>query len=902
MRITSLAMRIYRRLAFAFPHEFQLVYGEDVIQLGEDAIDDVWAQHGYLGLFRLLADIAVRLPIEYLSEMRRDLAYALRTLGKSRGFAAIGILSLGLGIGIASFSASEFLNLVLRDAPGVRDPSRLVMEMETSYPYFERFRDQRNLFAGVAAFEGPVPFNVSLTSHAGSANPKAERIFGHLVSPEYFSVIGLRAARGRTFDPRIDKSGSEPVVFISDRFWRNRMDADPDAVGRAIHVNGQITTIVGIGPKDFLGVIPVRPAEIFVPTTSPLAMVPELAGDALHKRDAKFFQTLFRLAPGVTLKSAEAGLETLTRHLEEESLDPARNAKGRRVTLLPGGEMVPIPRELLPVEFGMALLLNGLIVGIACMNLANMQLARASARRREVAIRLSVGASRFRLVRQLLTESVLLACAGGFTGILLAFSAAALFKKIRLPAAFPIDINITPDWRVLLFTFAVSLAAGIGFGLVPALASTRTDLASALKEGAVAQLRGYRRFGIRNLLMVSQVAGSLLLLLIAGFLILGFQRTNRVEIAFDPLKMYLISLDPVRDGYSAEKAAKLFDDLPGRLKRSPGVQEIALAEAPPFSPLVANSTVTAPSDPGSADQVVQGFAKQTIGASYFAALSVNMLEGREFDGRDQAIDTSKSKVLPVVLNETAVRELFAGREPLGRRLLETSRAYEVVGVVKDLSAPMSTTSNNGEMLAQVPTIYMPLTRSDFEHSPPGGMIVMVRATGGTDTMQGIRKEIALLDPNLAIFNVRTLAEQVDRTTFVTQLATLLYGGIGSFGLILAAIGLAGVTAYSVARRRKEIGIRMALGARRGQVLRLVMREGGTLVIAGSVLGFLGAVAASRALGALTNIYGPSFAAGSHDPRLIFGAPLLLGGLAMLACYVPARRSAKIDPLIALREE
>jgi ABC-type antimicrobial peptide transport system permease subunit len=234
--------------------------------------------------------------------------------------------------------------------------------------------------------------------------------------------------------------------------------------------------------------------------------------------------------------------------------------------------------------------------------------------------------------------------------------------------------------------------------------------------------------------------------------------------------------------------------------------------------------------------------------------------------------------------------------------MEASRAYEVAGVVKDLSAPLSATGSGGEMMMQVPTMYLPLTRSDFAHSPAGGMIVMVRATRGADTMEGIRREIASLDPNLVMFNVRTLADQVDQTTFVLRLATMFYGAIGSFGLILSAIGLAGVTAYTVARRRREIGIRMALGARQGQVLRLVMREGGALVIAGSVLGFLGAVGISRALGALSNIYGPSFAAGSHDPRLIFGAPLLLAGLAMLACYVPARRSAKIDPLIALREE
>jgi ABC-type antimicrobial peptide transport system permease subunit len=392
-----------------------------------------------------------------------------------------------------------------------------------------------------------------------------------------------------------------------------------------------------------------------------------------------------------------------------------------------------------------------------------------------------------------------------------------------------------------------------------------------------------------------------MLLLIAGFLIIGNQENNRINIAFDPLKMYLISLDPVRDGYSAEQAANLFDRLPDRLKRAPGAQEIVLADAPPFSPLEGASTITASLEPGTPDKVVQKIAKQIVGANYFAALSVNVLKGREFGVRDQRIDT-KSTPLPVVLNESAAREFFGNRDPLGRRISETSRAYEVVGLVKDLSAPMSSRGDDGPDMAVIPTMYVPLTQSDFEHPPAGGMIVMVRATRGADTMEGVRRELASLDSNLVMFNVRTLAEQVEQTIAIRRVSMIMYGAIGGFGLILAAIGLAGVTAYSVARRRREIGIRVALGARKGQVLRLVMREGGVLVLAGSVLGFLGGVGASRALASASSIFGPSFEAGSHDPRLIFGAPLLLAGLAMLACYVPARRSAKIDPLIALREE
>jgi predicted permease len=894
----NFALRMYRWLAHAFPHEFKLIYGTDVIQLGEDIVEEIARQNGVGGLFRLVADIAIRVPIEYLTEMRRDLMYALRTLRKSPGFAAVGIISLGLGIGVAAVSVSETVTLILRDAPGARDPDKLVMVQGVSYPYIENYREHRELFAGVAAFDLSVPFNISFGGNAGA---KPERIFGHLVAPEYFSVIGVNPARGRLFSPDVDKPGTAPVVFISDRFWRERLDSDPNAVGRTIHVNGQPATIVGIGPKDFQGIMPFLPAEIFVPTTVPAAMAPELAGDVIHKRDIKAFGALLRLAPGVTPKSAEAGLDAIGRQLDQESLDPTRNLKGRRTTVLPGGKVLPIPREMYPVMFAFMVMLDGLIVAIACMNLANMQLARATARRREVAIRVSVGASRFRLIRQLLTESVLLALGGGTAGILLAFWVASLIHKIKMPFAMQVNMDITPDWRVILIVFAISLVAGIGFGLAPALASTKTDLATALKESSAGQMRGHRRFGMRNVLMVCQVGGSLTLLLVAGFLILGFTRSNNIEIPFDPSSMLLLSLDPVRDGYAPDNAARLLDGLPDKLKAVPGAREVVLTEAIPFGPQAAVATFSTPADGGLPEQVVSGCARNVVGANFFSSLSVSMLEGREFDARDQRMEASAAAALPAVINLTAAHSFFGDRDPLGRRINEGSKSYSVVGVVKDLSAPMSQ-SAVGQAAAMFPVVYLPLTHGDFSHPPMNGMTVMVRTGPGMDALDGVRRALAEIDPNLAVFNVKTLAQQVADTASYLRMATFIYGGIGAFGLVLAAIGLAGVTAYSVARRRKELGIRIALGARKGQVLGLVMREGGAMVIIGSVLGLLGAVAMSRLLSAFTSILGPGFLAGARDPRLLIGAPLLLAALAMLACYVPARRSTKIDPLVALREE
>jgi predicted permease len=462
-----------------------------------------------------------------------------------------------------------------------------------------------------------------------------------------------------------------------------------------------------------------------------------------------------------------------------------------------------------------------------------------------------------------------------------------------------------PDWHVLAMTFVISLIAGVGFGMAPALAATKADLASTLKEGNVAQMRGHRRFGMRNVLMVCQVAGSLTLLLIASFMVIGFQKSNAVEVAFDSHGMFLFSVDPVRDGYSSDRTVTLLDNLRDRLKTVPGVRQVVVSETPPFAPQIGGSVLSAPGDAGT-DQVVRGVAKDVVGANFFAAIDVNMLAGREFNAQDEHLDPvrtpGKSIALPAVVNETAARAFFGDRDPLGRRIVETGKSYEVVGIVKDLSAPMSQTTS-GQQMTAIPVVYLPVTHSDLASPPGGGMTVIVRTEGpAANAMDGVRREVAAIDPNLAIFNLRTLAEEIDQTTSYLRLSSAIYGGIGGFGLILSAIGLAGVTAYSVARRRKEIGIRMALGARKGQVLRLVLREGGALVAVGTALGLAAAFAASRALSALTSVLGNAFHVGINDPRLVFGAPLLLAALAMLACYLPARRSTKIDPLQALREE
>jgi len=899
----NFAWRMYRWLARAFPHEFKVAYGAEVMQLGEDVVDDIARRHGTAGLIRLIGDIAIRVVVEYLSEMRSDMRYAWRALIKSPSFAMVGILSMGLGIGLTTNVYSSKWAMLFRDLPGAANAKELVMpEKPVSYYYIEQFREEKSLFAGVAALRTGVPFNVVLP---GERSAKAERVFGQLVSADYFSVMGVQSQQGRVLSAPVDKAGDTPVVVITDRFWRNRLNSSPDAVGQMLRLNGQIATIVGITPKNFNGALAENPSELFVPNTVSAALAPELANDVLHQRNAREFMAMVRLAPGVTIESAEAGLDAITRRLDEQDASlPVRTDKGRRVTLLPAGTRVLIPRELKPVIAGFLGALMGLITVLACTNLANMLIARGANRRKELAIRLAVGASRFRIVRQMVSEGVLLSLLGGAAGFVLAYGLSVLNSRFATPMGIPVESDFSLDWQAGVFAFGLAVVCGVGFSLAPALQATRADLTPALKEGSALQLPGYRRFGLRNLLMVAQVAGSLMLLLITGFLVLGISKQSDIQTKFDANTMVLLSIDPVRDGYTAEKAQAFFEKLPERLAAADPKLRMALAAQEPFA--VEDDDAThqlTVEDAGKSSRLQQAVIEETVGAGYFATLGETMLAGREFEERDQrsAVEgpqsASSQMALPLVLNESAEHRLFGNENAVGKRLQDDKRSYEVVGVVRDLK--------NGIGISQS-VVYLPLTRREFARPGAGGITLLARSdagpNGGVDALSGIRNEIASIDPNLNLFHVETLSNYLERSRASTRFAVRTYGGIGVFGLVLAAIGLAGVTAYSVAQRRKEIAIRTAIGASRAQVLRLVLREGTALVSAGTVLGFLGAMGLAKVLSALTSIFVEALRVGTGDLRLLVGAPVLLAAVTMLACYVPARRSARIDPLKALREE
>ena len=893
----NIFLSLYRYLANAYPHEFRIVYGEDLDRLGEDAVPEAWRRYGLFGLLRLLADIAAQLPAEYFAEIRQDVIYSVRVLARSPGFATVGVLSLAIGIGMCSVVLSGS-NAMLGSLPGARDPDALVTPRRSvSYPYFEHYRDQRQIAGAATAFLTMVPFAVAPTS---DKNARAERYYGHLVSPEFFSTLGVTPAAGRFFSPATEKPGMAPVVVVSDRFWRGYLNSDSRAVGRTVRLNGQVATIVGIGPRDFLGMWPWNPADLFVPVTCGSALAPELGGDPLHRGDLEMFRMVLRLPHGVSITAAGAALDAVTRALDQQTPGPERDRdrKNRQLRLMPAGTIMQITPEMRAFVYGFNIVLLAMVLSLLCANLANLMLARGSQRRREIAIRLSVGASRVRLIRQFLMESILLSLAGGLGGIALAYWITHMMSSLQESSQVPLRTDLRPDFRIFALTLAISLVTGIVCGLAPALASVRTDIGLALKEGATAPPRGYRRFGLRNFFVVAQVAASLMLLLVTGFMVTGYRNSTRLDPGFDTANLNLLSIDPLRDGYSAEQSQTLFARLPEELSRVSGVRAVALGGGVPFASASAdrpNTHVSAPAGEPAGREVRCDVFRERIGANYFATLGVPLVGGREFDSRDQQSDAPPGTATPAVVNQSAARALFGAENPIGRRIHEDGASYTVVGVTHDMRSGFLPPK-------PVATLFLPLTAEWFVRSRAPRATVLARGTAGEATLAAVRQELASLHPELTVFNVQTMRENIDKLNAFMEWSSAIYVVLGLFSLLLACVGLGGVTAYAVAQRRKEIGIRMALGARSGQVRRLVLREGSALIAVGTLAGFGCAVAIARGAASVTAWMASVFQTRTDDPRLVFGAPLVLAGLALLACYLPARRATRIDPVAALREE
>ncbi|HWC00758.1 MAG TPA: ABC transporter permease, partial [Bryobacteraceae bacterium] len=810
---------------------------------------------------------------------------------RSPGFTVVTVLTLALGIALCSVWFGILNNFLLQPLPGVPQADRLfTMQAQVTYPDFETYRDGSGVGAA-AAFLGPVPVNVA---SAGPGGGEPQRIFGHLVSAEYFPTLGLHPLLGRFFDAAQEKPGGAPVVVVSERFWRTHLESSRGAIGGALAINGRRATIIGVAPRDFFGVFPSTAADIFLPLTADPTVAPELADDLLHRTTQPAIRVLLRLKPGITAAGAAARLDAQAQEIQQQR-DPAHKSKGRLVRLMQAGNLIPVPPEATTMLVIFYSLLIVLILSLTCANLAGLILARGSARAREIAIRLSVGASRARLVRQLLTESVALAVVGGLAGFAtthLFFRMIALLRPGSAPTAFEVNV-IEP--RVMLFAFAISALAGIGFGLMPALAVTRPDLVTMLKAGFQAKLGRYGRFSLRNFFVVYQVAAAMTLMLIMGFVLVGMQYGAKRDPGFDPAPVSLFSLDPARDGLSPEQSVAAFTRLPERLAQIGAVDRVSLSAQPPLVEALPNTSISVRPAGGGESETVHTVVLQSVGPGFFGALGTTILRGTEFLDSTLRADPAPSAILPAVLNQTAAQELFAGGDPLGRRIRQDQRLFQVIGVARyDRPAAL--------MNRPVPMIFLPLSPKDLRRASAQGISVALHLRAPLD-IAAVKKQLRAIDPRLSLFEARTLPAYLEEQDRLNRIATAFYLPIGLFGLVLACLGLAGVTAQTVEGRRKEIGIRMALGARREQLLRLVMREGVVMVVIGAACGFAGAFVISRILGALwaplAQLLASSAATG---PSLVLGVPLVLISLAAIACYLPARRSSTIDPLIALREE
>ncbi len=841
----------------------------------------------------------------WLEVLRQDLHYGFRVLRAHPGITAIGVASLALGMAVCIYSFSRIHADYLVPLPGARDPDSLVaVDARLSYPAFERIRELDDVIEGATAYLGPVPFSVAVEGEQG-----AERVFGHLVSPEYFETLGVAPAAGRLLSAGTERAGSEPAVVVSERFWRRRLDADPRAVGSMLQVNGRSVTLAGMAAGGFRGVFPASPAEIFVPVTVGAALAPELEGDILSDEGAERFQVVARLASGVSMQTAEAALDTAAQARDVPQPDVGeRRREGRQVRLFSAGRVVRIEPTQLRLMLGLTVLLVGLVLTLACANLAGLLLARAGERRREMAVRFALGAGRWRLVRQLLTESVLLALGGGAAGLFFSHWLLRVTEAISPMSPFPLEMNVSFGPLVWLFAVAIAVATGIGLGLAPAFAATRgarDGIIRSMQGRPTAPLLGYRRFGVRNLFVTYQVAVALMLLLTMGQLAVGYQRFSSIDPGFDTAGLTLFAVDPERDGYTPAQSAALLDELPDLLAALPELRSAAVAERPPLAAAAAPGAmsglrVSTSTEEGDGQRTFHSIALEHVGGRYFETLGVPLVRGRTFTERDftggGAEDTREPET-PVVINQTAEQRIFGAGSAVGRRLRadHAGRSYVVIGVVPDVRPSLRTADT-------MATVFVPIPVARFHSASTQGTTVLVRGTSDRGAMAAVRDELRRTDPRLTIFDTRTMDEHLDRFERSIRIAVSPLAGLSLFGLVLATIGLTGVTSHAVARRRSEIGIRLALGAERLHVLWLVLREGTFLVVAGAGLGAAGALAVARALSALDPGLAQILGTYVGDQVLLVGAPVLLVAAALLACAVPAWRAVRIDPASTLRAE
>jgi predicted permease len=850
----------------------------------------------------------------YIETIWQDLRYGMRMLARSPVFTAVAVLSLALGIGAntALFSLVDevLLKMLPVKKPGelvlfnwLSGPNRMVRGISGtiitdpatglggsgsfSYLTFERLRDHSTTLSDVFAFAPLDQVNVDMEGQAEIAG-------GQFVSGGYYAGLGAQAILGRTISEADDQAGASPVVVITHRYWKRRFGLDPKVIGKTINVNNVPFTIIGVTPPEFSGALQIGQSPDL---SIPMAMEPRVSPDDHNLVQPWFWwlQIMGRLKPGVSDAQARASLEEIFQQSALEgwqALQARMQARGQEVSheprdvpalrISPGGQGLTELRRKYSQPLMVLMAVVGLVLLIACVNVANLLLARAATRQKEIAVRLAMGASRSRLIRQLLTESVLLAILGGALGILFAYWAKDMLLALRAWGGGALVLDLKLDIRVLGFTTAVCLITGILFGLAPALRATRIDLTPALKDGARTLSAGSCSLLSKGLI-VMQVALSLLLLIGAGLFVGTLRNLQNVDVGFNRENLLLFKIDPELTGYKDAQIMNLYQQLVERIEAVPGVRSVTLSRHPLLSGRSRFGPISA-----------QGYAPQSgedddvyaniVAPNFFETMEMPILLGRSLSPRD---DQHAPKV--AVINQTMARKYFGDENPIGRRFgfggPETSGQIEVVGVARD--------AKYTDLRRETPpTFYVP-----YQQEAPGQMTFAVRAADdATALIASIRETVREADQKLPLSDVRTQSQQVNKSIAQERLFATLSGFFGLLALLLASIGLYGVMSYSVAHRTNEIGIRLALGAQRSDVIRLVLRETLLLVLMGLVIGLGAALASTRLISSML------FGLTPNDPGIILLAILLLIAVATLAGYLPARRASRVDPIVALRYE
>ncbi len=831
--------------------------------------------------------------------MWNDVRFAFRTLKRSPLFTGVAVLSLALGIG-ANTAIFSLFDQVLRRLLPVRDPERLTLfhteyqapgmsmsdsfESVFSYPMYRDLRERTSAFSGVVARAGGFA--------TVSFQDAAERATVETVSGNLFEVLGVGAVLGRTLTPADDGApGANPVVVLSHACWVSRFGASPNVLNLKLLVNGHPMVVVGVAAPRFQGLLAGQTPDLFVPIAMKRQITPTWSD--LEDRRTRWLNVFARLKPGISIQQAQVASDVIYRAILENELAAMgrmRNDHERdlflnhRIEIRPASQGINELRRRWQTPLVVLMAMVGLVLLIACANVAGLMLARAAGRRREIAVRLAVGAGRGVLVRQLLVESLLVALAGGALGLIFAAWSSDVLIRVLPRDQTGGWLTAAVDPRLLAFNFALSVATGLLFGLAPALAGTRPDVAGTLKNQAAGVASGGQTARFRKALVTAQLALSLLLVVGAGLFTRSLANLMRVDLGFRTEQLQTFSVDATLTRPDPIRAKAFYDELRQRLAALPGVTGVGAADSGPFSNSNRGGNITVEGYEPKEDEVV-GASMCAAGPGFFRALGIRLIAGREFSESD---DAGSPKT--IVINEAFAKRYFEGRDPIGRHLMfgASNRPVldrEIVGVAADSRADVRKPAR--------PALYYPYA----QWNRPDRLTFYVRSTGGAGPIASeIRRVARETDPNVPMTNLKPMTVRVEESIYADRLIAMLAAAFGVLASLLAAIGLYGVMAYAVARRTSEIGIRMALGALPTDVLRMVLKEASTLAAVGIAIGLLGAFALSRF--AQSQLFGIQ----AHDPAIFIGASVLLGAIALVAGLVPGWRASRTDPVSALKYE